>query len=106
MRAPLDTLAPVFERATVAGLRDPSVPMKQRADPLTSALRVEPAAVRPPLPLLAFQVSPPGSAAHPRLVATGSLRACDPDRLVITKLVLSGYPAQVASSFLALPYRS
>jgi F-type H+-transporting ATPase subunit delta len=46
IRASLDKLAPAFDRVTVAGLRDPSVPMKQRIDALTSALRDEPDVVR------------------------------------------------------------
>jgi F-type H+-transporting ATPase subunit delta len=52
LRASLDKLAPVFDRVTVAGLRDPSVPMKQRVDALTSALRGEPDVVRSLLVLL------------------------------------------------------
>ena len=52
LRASLDKLAPVFDRVTVAGLRDPSVPMKQRVDALTSALRGEPDVVRSLLILL------------------------------------------------------
>eukprot|EP00878_Enallax_costatus_P016642 GHUV01017461.1.p1 GENE.GHUV01017461.1~~GHUV01017461.1.p1 ORF type:complete len:207 (+),score=58.89 GHUV01017461.1:1212-1832(+) len=46
----------------------------------------------PPLPLLAFKVVP-GQA--PQLAATGALRSVDPDRLVIKKIVLSGYPVRV-----------
>ena len=42
LRASLEKLAPVFDRVTIAGLRDPSVPMKERIDALTSALRGEP----------------------------------------------------------------
>jgi F-type H+-transporting ATPase subunit delta len=51
-RASLEKLAPVFDRVTVAGLRDPSVPMKQRVDALTSALGGEPDVVRSLLILL------------------------------------------------------
>lgn len=46
----------------------------------------------PSLPLLAFKVTP---GQLPRLAATGSLRSCDPDRVVIKKIILSGYPVRV-----------
>uniref|UniRef100_A0A383VWG4 Bms1-type G domain-containing protein n=1 Tax=Tetradesmus obliquus TaxID=3088 RepID=A0A383VWG4_TETOB len=46
----------------------------------------------PPLPLLAFKVVP---GQKPQLAATGALRSCDPDRLVVKKIVLSGYPVRV-----------
>ncbi len=52
LRASLEKLGPVFDRVTIAGLRDPSVPMKQRADALTSALGGEPDVVRSLLILL------------------------------------------------------
>jgi F-type H+-transporting ATPase subunit delta len=52
LRTSLEKLAPVFDRVTVAGLRDPSVPMKQRVEALTSALRGEPDVVRSLLVLL------------------------------------------------------
>jgi len=52
LRTSLEKLAPVFDRVTVAGLRDPSVPMKQRVEALTSALRGEPDMVRSLLILL------------------------------------------------------
>jgi F-type H+-transporting ATPase subunit delta len=45
-RTSLEKLAPVFDRATVAGLRDPSVPMKQRVEALSAALAGEPNEVR------------------------------------------------------------
>ena len=51
-RASLEKLAPVFDRATVANLRDPSVPMKQRVEALNSALAGEPDAVRSLIVLL------------------------------------------------------
>lgn len=46
-----------------------------------------------PLPLLAFKVANDGAA---QLVATGSLRSCDPDRIVLKKIVLSGYPVKAS----------
>jgi len=52
LRASLEKLAPVFDRVTIAGLRDPSVPMKQRVDALRSALDGEPDVVRSLLVLL------------------------------------------------------
>ena len=52
LRTSLEKLAPVFDRATVAGLRDPSVPMKQRIEALNSALGGEPATIRSLMVLL------------------------------------------------------
>src|SRR6267378_2537769 len=46
LRASLEKLAPAFDRVTVAGLRDPSVPMKERVAALSAALTGEPAAIR------------------------------------------------------------
>jgi len=51
-RASLEKLAPVFDRTTVANLRDPSVPMKQRVEAVNSALAAEPDAVRSLIVLL------------------------------------------------------
>jgi len=45
-------LAPVFDRTTIASLRDPSVPMRQRVEALGSALAGEPVTVRSLLVLL------------------------------------------------------
>lgn len=52
LRTSLEKLAPVFDRVTVAGLRDPSVPMKDRVEALRSALGGEPDVVRSLLVLL------------------------------------------------------
>lgn len=41
-----------------------------------------------PLPLLAFKLQPDGKPAI--LAASGSLRGCDPDRVVLKKIVLTG----------------
>lgn len=47
----------------------------------------------PPLPLIVFKESdlPEGVS----MVATGSLRSVDPDRIILKKIVLSGYPLRV-----------
>jgi F-type H+-transporting ATPase subunit delta len=52
LRTSLEKLAPVFDRATIAGLRDPSVPMKQRTEALNAALVGEPPTVRSLMVLL------------------------------------------------------
>jgi F-type H+-transporting ATPase subunit delta len=52
LRTSLEKLAPAFDRVTIAGLRDPSVPMKQRIEALTAALAGEPPAVRSVMTLL------------------------------------------------------
>ena len=52
LRASLEKLGPVFDRVTVAGLRDPSVPMKERIAALSAALAGEPATVRSLMVLL------------------------------------------------------
>lgn len=48
----------------------------------------------PPLPVLFFKESADGSAPA-RLAASGSLRSCDPDRIMLKKIVLSGFPVKV-----------
>jgi F-type H+-transporting ATPase subunit delta len=52
VRTSLDKLAPAFDRVTVAGLRDPSVPMKQRVEAVNAAVRGEPDVIRSLLVLL------------------------------------------------------
>jgi len=52
LRTSVEKLAPAFDRATIAGLRDPSVPMKQRIEALGAALAGEPAAIRSVMTLL------------------------------------------------------
>jgi F-type H+-transporting ATPase subunit delta len=51
-RTSLDKLAPVFDRVTIANLRDPSVPLKQRVEALGSGLAGEPDAIRSLMVLL------------------------------------------------------
>ncbi|HEV8536730.1 MAG TPA: ATP synthase F1 subunit delta [Candidatus Limnocylindria bacterium] len=45
-RASLEQLAPVFDRMTIAGLRNPAVPLKQRQEAIAAALKDEPAEIR------------------------------------------------------------
>jgi len=52
LRGSLEKLAPVFDRVTIAGLRDPSVPIKQRIAALGAALAGEPASIRSLMALL------------------------------------------------------
>lgn len=49
----------------------------------------------PPLPLLAFKQLPAGGLV---LAATGALKDCNPDRVVLKKIVLSGYPVKAHKS--------
>jgi F-type H+-transporting ATPase subunit delta len=51
-RTALEKLGPAFDRVTIAGLRDPSVPMKKRIEALSAALAGEPAAIRSLMTLL------------------------------------------------------
>ncbi|KAB5557761.1 hypothetical protein DKX38_008670 [Salix brachista] len=48
----------------------------------------------PPLPLIVLKIAE-GSAA-PALAAVGSLRCIDPDRIILKKIVLTGYPQRVS----------
>ena len=52
LRTSLDKVGPVFDRGTIASLRDPSVPMKQRIAALGAALTGEPPAIRSLMVLL------------------------------------------------------
>lgn len=47
----------------------------------------------PPLPLIVFKSSQEG---HPVVAATGSLRTVDPDRIILKKIILTGYPQRVS----------
>lgn len=48
----------------------------------------------PPLPLIALKQAEEGSA--PAVVAVGSLRSVDPDRIILKKIILTGYPQRVS----------
>ncbi|XP_030444242.1 uncharacterized protein LOC115666703 [Syzygium oleosum] len=48
----------------------------------------------PPLPLIALKHAEDGSA--PAVVAVGSLRSVDPDRIILKKIILTGYPQRVS----------
>lgn len=50
----------------------------------------------PPSPLLAFRKSPVDGSL--KLVAIGSLKSCDPDRVVVKKIVLTGFPVKTHRS--------
>ena len=52
LRTSLEKVGPIFDRSTIAALRDPSVPMKQRIAALGAALGGEPAAIRSVMVLL------------------------------------------------------
>jgi F-type H+-transporting ATPase subunit delta len=45
-RASLDRIATAFDRRTIAALRNPAVPLRQRRDALDGAIKDEPAAIR------------------------------------------------------------
>lgn len=52
----------------------------------------------PQMPILVFKAGGSdggGVSAKPRLAAVGSLHSCSPDRVVLKKIVLSGYPVRV-----------
>ncbi|EOY15232.1 Pre-rRNA-processing protein TSR1 isoform 2 [Theobroma cacao] len=48
----------------------------------------------PPLPLIVLKGA--GGASTPTVAAVGSLRSIDPDRIVLKKIILTGYPQRVS----------
>lgn len=48
----------------------------------------------PPLPLIALKNM--GEAASPVVAAVGSLKSIDPDRIILKKIILTGYPLRVS----------
>eukprot|EP00262_Sarcandra_glabra_P013025 TRINITY_DN3512_c0_g3_i1.p1 TRINITY_DN3512_c0_g3~~TRINITY_DN3512_c0_g3_i1.p1 ORF type:complete len:509 (-),score=106.44 TRINITY_DN3512_c0_g3_i1:14-1348(-) len=49
----------------------------------------------PPLPLIVLK-SGQGEGAVPAIAAVGSLRSIDPDRIILKKIILTGYPQRVS----------
>lgn len=49
----------------------------------------------PALPLIAFKSSI-GEATAPKVAAVGSLRSIDPDRIILKKIILTGYDLLVS----------
>eukprot|EP00268_Persea_americana_P033412 TRINITY_DN33098_c0_g1_i1.p1 TRINITY_DN33098_c0_g1~~TRINITY_DN33098_c0_g1_i1.p1 ORF type:complete len:798 (+),score=166.58 TRINITY_DN33098_c0_g1_i1:113-2506(+) len=49
----------------------------------------------PPLPLIALK-NGHGEATSPAIAAVGSLRSIDPDRIILKKIILTGYPQRVS----------
>lgn len=56
----------------------------------------------PPLPLIALKNV--GDASAPVVAATGSLKSVDPDRIVLKKIILTGYPQRVSKVKAAVRY--
>lgn len=67
-----------------------------RPDRFTAASVYGPTTFQPS-PVLVFKEVPPTSSSGPKvvLVATGTLLGVDPDRIVLKKIVLTGYPIRV-----------
>ncbi|PRQ16479.1 putative ribosome biogenesis protein BMS1/TSR1 [Rosa chinensis] len=57
----------------------------------------------PALPLIAFKSSK-GEATAPTVAAVGSLRSIDPDRIILKKIILTGYPQRVSKKKAAVRY--
>eukprot|EP01025_Chloroclados_australasicus_P040838 TRINITY_DN4292_c0_g1_i1.p1 TRINITY_DN4292_c0_g1~~TRINITY_DN4292_c0_g1_i1.p1 ORF type:complete len:811 (+),score=80.96 TRINITY_DN4292_c0_g1_i1:201-2633(+) len=55
----------------------------------------------PPMPVLAFKLV---DGQVPKLACTGSVKSCDPDRVVLKKIVLSGYPKKIHKSTSVIKY--
>lgn len=49
----------------------------------------------PPCPVLVFKEPTPGTPGKRELVASGTLHAVDPDRIILKRIVLTGYPIRV-----------
>ncbi|RAL50419.1 hypothetical protein DM860_016886 [Cuscuta australis] len=56
----------------------------------------------PPLPLIAMKTN--GEATSPAVAAIGSLRCIDPDRIILKKIILTGYPLRVSKMKASIRY--
>ncbi|CAH9128835.1 unnamed protein product [Cuscuta epithymum] len=56
----------------------------------------------PPLPLVALKIN--GEATSPAVAAIGSLRCIDPDRIILKKIILTGYPLRVSKMKASVRY--
>ncbi|PWA54939.1 ribosome biogenesis protein BMS1/TSR1, AARP2CN [Artemisia annua] len=56
----------------------------------------------PPLPLIAFKSR--GDSLPPVLAAVGSLKSINPDKIILKKIILTGYPQRVSKSKAAVRY--
>lgn len=56
----------------------------------------------PPLPLIVLK-SQDGEFAQPAVAAVGSLRSVDPDRIILKKIILTGYGFLISRQELLLP---
>eukprot|EP00873_Tetraselmis_striata_P008944 jgi/Tetstr1/429208/TSEL_019160.t1 len=63
--------------------------------------------IYPQMPVLVFKAAGPDSSGisrKARLAAVGSLHSCNPDRVVLKKIVLSGYPVRVHKKKATIKY--
>ncbi|KAM0012992.1 putative ribosome biogenesis protein Bms1/Tsr1 [Helianthus debilis subsp. tardiflorus] len=56
----------------------------------------------PPLPLIVMKSR--GDSLAPTLAAVGSLKCIDPDKIILSKIILTGYPQRVSKSKAAVRY--
>ncbi|XP_024973103.1 pre-rRNA-processing protein TSR1 homolog [Cynara cardunculus var. scolymus] len=56
----------------------------------------------PPLPLIVLKSR--GDSSPPALAAVGSLKSIDPDKIILKKIILTGYPQRVSKSKAAVRY--
>ncbi|KAH7848301.1 hypothetical protein Vadar_000957 [Vaccinium darrowii] len=56
----------------------------------------------PPLPLIVLKSEP--TSASPSVAAVGSLRSIDPDRIILKRIILTGYPQRVSKKKATVKY--